>query len=154
MERASNLDRPAFRCRWADVHGPVRWSRAFADLRTCERVPAERTQSGPARRSAKPLSRVEEHRRRRSLRVEHAYKAVRVHLSRRARPSLRLRGGRTHRSVSLVMPRVTAIISTYNYAPVLPFAIQSVLDQQFSDFELLVIGDRCTDESEEVVSAF
>ena len=52
------------------------------------------------------------------------------------------------------MPRVTAIISTYNYAPVLPYAIQSVLDQQFSDFELLVIGDRCTDESEEVVSAF
>jgi glycosyltransferase involved in cell wall biosynthesis len=51
------------------------------------------------------------------------------------------------------MPRVTVIISTYNYAQVLPYSIRSVLRQTFSDFELLVIGDHCTDESESVVNS-
>jgi glycosyltransferase involved in cell wall biosynthesis len=50
------------------------------------------------------------------------------------------------------MPRVTVIIATYNWAPVLPMSIGSVLDQSFTDFELLVIGDACTDESAEVVT--
>jgi glycosyltransferase involved in cell wall biosynthesis len=50
-------------------------------------------------------------------------------------------------------PRVTVIIATYNWAPVLPYSIGSVLDQTFGDFELLVIGDGCTDESEQVVTA-
>jgi glycosyltransferase involved in cell wall biosynthesis len=49
------------------------------------------------------------------------------------------------------MPRVTVIIPTYNYAEVLPYSIGSVLRQTFSDFELLVIGDHCTDASETVV---
>ena len=39
------------------------------------------------------------------------------------------------------MPRVTAIIATYNWATVLPHSIASALDQTFTDFELLVIGD-------------
>ena len=49
-------------------------------------------------------------------------------------------------------PRVTVIIATYNWASVLPYSIGSVLDQSFRDFELLVIGDGCTDESERVVA--
>jgi glycosyltransferase involved in cell wall biosynthesis len=51
------------------------------------------------------------------------------------------------------VPRVTVITATYNWAPVLPYAIGSILDQTFTDFELLVIGDGCTDESEDVVGA-
>lgn len=51
------------------------------------------------------------------------------------------------------MPRVTVIIPTYNWSTVLPYSIGSVLDQTFTDFELLVIGDGCTDDSEEVVRA-
>jgi glycosyltransferase involved in cell wall biosynthesis len=51
------------------------------------------------------------------------------------------------------LPRVTVITATYNYAPVLPCSIGSVLDQTFTDFELLVIGDACTDESGDVVGA-
>jgi glycosyltransferase involved in cell wall biosynthesis len=50
-------------------------------------------------------------------------------------------------------PRVTVIIPTYNWSTVLPYSIGSVLDQRFTDFELLVIGDGCTDDSEEVVKA-
>jgi glycosyltransferase involved in cell wall biosynthesis len=50
-------------------------------------------------------------------------------------------------------PRVTVIMPTYNWATVLPYSIGSALDQTFTDFELLVIGDRCTDESPEVVGA-
>lgn len=48
-------------------------------------------------------------------------------------------------------PRATVIIATYNWSSVLPYSIGSVLDQSFHDFELLVVGDGCTDDSETVV---
>jgi glycosyltransferase involved in cell wall biosynthesis len=51
-------------------------------------------------------------------------------------------------------PAITVIIPTYNWATVLPFSIGSVLDQTRDDFELLVIGDACTDESAKIVKSF
>ena len=45
-------------------------------------------------------------------------------------------------------PHVTVILPTYNWSSVLRHAIASVLRQTFTDFELLVIGDGCTDDSE------
>ena len=51
-------------------------------------------------------------------------------------------------------PLVTVIIATYNRSGPLHYAISSVLAQTFDDFELLVVGDACTDDSEQVVRAF
>ena len=51
----------------------------------------------------------------------------------------------------LTSPRVTVVMATYNWSSVLPFSIGSVLDQTSTDFELLVIGDGCTDDSAAVV---
>ncbi len=51
-------------------------------------------------------------------------------------------------------PAVTVIIATYNKKSTLRYAIESVLWQTFEDFECWVIGDCCTDDSEEVVASF
>jgi glycosyltransferase involved in cell wall biosynthesis len=53
----------------------------------------------------------------------------------------------------MASPRVTVIIPTYNWSTVLPYAINSVLAQTMQDFELIVVGDACTDDSEQVVAA-
>ncbi len=50
-------------------------------------------------------------------------------------------------------PLVSVIIPTYNWSSVLRLAIHSVLWQTEQNFELLVIGDGCTDNSEEVVKS-
>jgi glycosyltransferase involved in cell wall biosynthesis len=51
------------------------------------------------------------------------------------------------------MPRVSVIIATYNWSSVLTYSIGSVLRQTMDDFELLVVGDGCTDDSEQVVAS-
>jgi len=51
-------------------------------------------------------------------------------------------------------PTVTVIIPTYNLGRVLRYSIESVLLQDFSDFEVWVVGDGCTDDTEAVVRSF
>jgi glycosyltransferase involved in cell wall biosynthesis len=51
-------------------------------------------------------------------------------------------------------PRVSVVTAAYNRGNVLRFAIESLLAATFEDWELLVIGDACTDDSEEVVRSF
>jgi GT2 family glycosyltransferase len=51
-------------------------------------------------------------------------------------------------------PAVSVIIATYNRSYVLRHSIASVLRSDFSDFEIIVVGDGCTDDTEEVVRGF
>ena len=61
---------------------------------------------------------------------------------------------RSRKSAEISSPLVTVVIPTFNRSAVLRLAIESVLAQTMSKFELLVIGDCCTDNSEEVVGSF
>ena len=51
-------------------------------------------------------------------------------------------------------PKVSVCIDVYNYADFLARAIESVLDQTFPDFELIVVDDRSTDDSYEVALSY
>jgi len=51
-------------------------------------------------------------------------------------------------------PIISVITATYNRSNILRYTIQSVLASTFSDWELLVVGDACTDDTENVVASF
>lgn len=52
------------------------------------------------------------------------------------------------------MPKVTVYIPTHNYGKYLSQAINSVINQKFNDWELIVIDDGSTDNTAEVLKAF
>jgi len=51
-------------------------------------------------------------------------------------------------------PIASIIVATYNRPSVLRHAIRSVLQSSFTDWELIVVGDGCTDDTEDTVRAF
>lgn len=51
-------------------------------------------------------------------------------------------------------PLVSVVLPTYNRAKTLERAIQSVLNQTFTDFELIIIDDGSTDESDLILSKY
>lgn len=51
------------------------------------------------------------------------------------------------------MEKVSIIIPTYNRADVLKASVQSVLQQSYTDFELLIIDDGSTDNTDIVVES-
>jgi len=50
------------------------------------------------------------------------------------------------------MPRFSVIIPTYNRAALLADTLASVFSQRFTDFEVLIVDDGSTDETERVLS--
>lgn len=51
-------------------------------------------------------------------------------------------------------PLVSVVTATYNWSEVLRWAIRSVRAQQYPRWELIVVGDCCTDDSAVVVASF
>ncbi|MCD4790912.1 MAG: glycosyltransferase, partial [Bacteroidales bacterium] len=51
-------------------------------------------------------------------------------------------------------PLVTVIIPTYNRGWILKEAIDSVLSQDFEDFELIVVDDGSTDNTHEILGGY
>ncbi len=51
-------------------------------------------------------------------------------------------------------PKVPLIKPTYNRADLLPRAIESVLNQTFKDFELIIVDDGSTDNTKEIVQEY
>lgn len=54
----------------------------------------------------------------------------------------------------MIVPEISIVMATYNRSNILSYSIASVISQTFENWELLVIGDCCTDNSEQVVSDF
>ena len=51
-------------------------------------------------------------------------------------------------------PRVTVVIPTYNRGDLLPRAVNSVLAQTYSDFELILVDDCSFDNTQDVIHDF
>ena len=51
-------------------------------------------------------------------------------------------------------PAVSVVIATYNRTHTLRHAVQSVRNSSFTDWELIVVGDGCTDDTAECVASF
>jgi glycosyltransferase involved in cell wall biosynthesis len=51
-------------------------------------------------------------------------------------------------------PRVTVLIAVYNGEPFLQQAIKSVLEQTYTDFELLIVDDASSDNTNEIILSF
>ncbi|SMX38595.1 glycosyltransferase family 2 protein [Maliponia aquimaris] len=51
-------------------------------------------------------------------------------------------------------PTVSVIISAYNRPKVIPYAIQSVLNSDYDDWEMIVVGDGCNAATEDAIRAF
>ena len=59
-----------------------------------------------------------------------------------------------HSAASTRPPLVSVVMATYNRSNIIGWAIRALQAQTVTDWELLVIGDACSDDTEEVVAGF
>ena len=59
-----------------------------------------------------------------------------------------------HSAYAFQSPAVSIIMPSYNCAAFIPAAIQSVIDQSFTDWELIVVDDGSTDASLDIIQSF
>lgn len=52
------------------------------------------------------------------------------------------------------MVKVSVIVPNYNYARYLPIRIESILNQSFQDFELILLDDASTDNSIQILEKY
>lgn len=52
------------------------------------------------------------------------------------------------------LPKISVLVNNYNYAAYLPACIDSVLAQDYPNFELIVVDDGSTDGSREIIAAY
>ena len=52
------------------------------------------------------------------------------------------------------MPKISVIIATYNRSHLIEKTIDSILCQDFSDFEIIVVSDGSTDNTNEIVKSY
>ena len=52
------------------------------------------------------------------------------------------------------MPKVTVLMPVYNGEKYLREAIDSILNQTFTDFEFLIVDDGSTDNSSEIINSY
>lgn len=52
------------------------------------------------------------------------------------------------------MPKVSVLMPAYNAAQYIGQAIQSILDQSFTDYELIIIDDASTDTTWELIKRY
>lgn len=57
-------------------------------------------------------------------------------------------------TINTVIPTVSVVMATYNRAELVGETIESILNQTFSDLELIVVSDGSTDDTENVVLSF
>lgn len=57
-------------------------------------------------------------------------------------------------NVGGTMPKVSIVLPSYNYARYLDERIQSLLNQTYTDFELIIVDDASTDNSVEVINKY
>jgi glycosyltransferase involved in cell wall biosynthesis len=51
-------------------------------------------------------------------------------------------------------PKYSVLLPTHNRDDVVSYSIESVLNQSFKDYELLIVGDGCTDDTAKIVKEF
>ena len=52
------------------------------------------------------------------------------------------------------MPKVSIILPNYNHARFLPQRLESIFNQSFQDFELIILDDNSTDNSKDIIEKY